>query len=947
MYLESKHLVVNGVQRELIYDPEKDSLADVLRRFGLTGVKVGCGTGVCGACSVLLNGSVVRSCTRKMDAVAAYSVVTTIEGIGTPVHLHPIQAAWMSYGAVQCGFCTPGFIVSAYGLLQENVSPTREEVRDWFQKHRNVCRCTGYKQLVDAVMAAAEIMRGEKTIDEMMARNTGGYAYGKPLIRPAALAKVCGLADYGDDMELKMPEGTLHAVVVQPKITSHGRIKAIHSEEAQAMPGVVKVVTAKDVQGSNRLHLVAATKRSKTVKPSHVLFCDEKISHYGDVVAAVVADTKRNARAAAAKVRVEIEELPAYLNYLDAVMPDALRIHEDHPNILTVAPVVKGAGDENPRLVSEIIDNSTSVVEGSFYASREPHLSVEGDTVQAYYDKDGNMVVRCKTQNVGHHVQNIAYAIGLPPEKVRVIMNHTGGSFGWSYNPSSFALAAACSMAVNAPVALSMTYEEYMHYSGKRSPAYINARVGCDKNGKLTGVEFEFGIDHGAYNENEQIVMRPIRFMLYPYTIPHVAGLARSANTNHSFGIAYRGYGSPQTYTAGEALMDMLAEKAGLDPFEFRWRNIARPGDTNTNSFPYREYPMEEIMTKLKPLYEDYAKEAQERDTPQLRCGIGIAWGGYNVSYGIPDTCSVALELNPDNTFTKYDTWQDLGQGGDIGSLMVTLEALKPLGIQREQVRLVQNDSKFCPISGPSAASRMHYMDSGATKMAADQLLDAMRKPDGSYRTYEEMKAAGLETKVVATYTNRGANLVGLDPNTGHGDPCPAYNYILTLAMVTVDVKTGKAAVVKYAAVDDVGVIGNIDAVNGQAYGGISHCIGYALTEEYEDVKAHTNMYKAGVPYIKDIPDDITLIHCENKRELNPFGSSGCSEAYQSAGHMAVINAIYNACGVRIFELPARPEKIKAGLDILAAGGKIEGPAKFYLGADLMEELEEIMANPV
>lgn len=226
--------------------------------------------------------------------------------------------------------------------------------------------------------------------------------------------------------------------------------------------------------------------------------------------------------------------------------------------------------------------------------------------------------------------------------------------------------------------------------------------------------------------------------------------------------------------------------------------------------------------------------------------------------------------------------------------------------------------------------------------------MNAMRKPDGTYRTYAEMVAEGIPTKVQGKYeTTATPGLCRLDPNTGVGDPTPAYTYALNLAEVEVDTATGKTRVIRFTCVDEVGKVGNIDAVNGQAYGGISHSIGFALSENYDDVKKHTNIATSGVPYIKDIPDEITVVHLENSDAYGPFGSSGASEAFQSSGHVAVLNAIYNACGVRVYEMPATKEKVKAGLDIIAAGGKIEPPKKYFLGSDLYDELENIQANPV
>jgi aldehyde oxidoreductase len=210
------------------------------------------------------------------------------------------------------------------------------------------------------------------------------------------------------------------------------------------------------------------------------------------------------------------------------------------------------------------------------------------------------------------------------------------------------------------------------------------------------------------------------------------------------------------------------------------------------------------------------------------------------------------------------------------------------------------------------------------------------------------MKAEGLETKYFGKFSNTSiSGLCNLDPNTGIGDPTPAYTYCLNMAEVEVDAATGRTKVVRFTCVDDVGRVGNIDAVNGQAYGGISHSIGFALSENYDDVKKHTNVASCGVPYCNDTPDDIDVIHYERPDENGPFGSSGASEAFQSSGHVAVINAIYNACRVRVHELPATPAKVKAGLDAIAAGRNPYAPGRYFLGSELYEELENIRANPV
>ena len=660
----------------------------------------------------------------------------------------------------------------------------------------------------------------------------------------------------------------------------------------------------------------------------------------------VVADTKDHAIEAAKKVTINWEQMEECNSYLEAAKPDAKRIHEEYPNVWAYQPTVKGAGHEVPKL----IDEAKNVVEGSFYSQREPHMSIEGDTVQAYWGDDGMLTVQCKAMCIYGNISDVAVATGVDEEQIRIIENPTGGTFGWGCSSATYALAAiACIACDNMPVALSMDYQQFMAISGKRAPSYSNSRLACDDDGKIIAAEFEVGYDHGAYHElGDDIISRAARFTYFPYNVPNVLGLSRVACTNHSYGVAYRGYGSPQAYTCSEAMMDMMAEKLGMDPFEFRWRNIARKGDTNINSYPFVDYPMENIMLKMKPIYEDAVRRAKAEDTPEKRRGVGIAWGGYNVTEGAEDACSVAVALNEDNKFVKYDTWQDQGQGGDVGALHIMLEALKEVNAKPEEIELIQNDSKHCPDSGATASSRQHLWNGITTKQAADELLAAMRKPDGTYRTYEEMVAEGIDVKYEVMASNAmDPDISELDANTGVGNPTPEYTYALYCAEVEVDTATGKTRVLAMHCVDDVGVIGDIASVNGQAYGGMSHSIGFALSEDYEDVKKHSNIIGAGIPLIKDIPDELNVHHLVTPRKKNPFGSSGASEAFQSGDHMAVINAINNACGVRIFELPAYPEKVKAGLDKLARGEIIEPPKRYYLGSDFYEEMESIKNNPL
>lgn len=941
--LDRKALIINGVQRHVLYDAESDNLAVVLRYMGLTGTKIGCGTGVCGACTVIMDGKVTRACTVKMKKVQAYAEILTIEGIGTPQHLHPLQQAWITYGGVQCGFCSPGFIVSAYGLLQENPAPTREEVRNWFEKHRNLCRCTGYKPLVDSVMEAAAVMRGEKTMDDITFKpESGEELYGSRLPRPTALPKVCGLMDFGDDVALKMPGNVAYLAPVMAGVP-HARIKKVDVSEAEAMDGVYKVLTAKDVKGSNDISFPAVVPRQKGQgAPEFPVICGNIVNRRGDVVAVVAANTRELAREAAKKVKVDLEILPSYMNILESSMPGALQIHKNTPNQYLYQPAYKGDDTE------EIMESAPNMAEGSFHTQHEPHLPIEPDVFQGYWDEDGMLTIQCKTHDLYGCGAELAPAIGIEPERVRMIDNPSGGCFGYSTISNVFAIAGVAVMALNMPVSMTLSYEEHQHMTGKRSATWSNGRISIGKDGKISAVEIDVALDHGAYAGTASIAFgNMVSVPFSGYSIPNVKILARAGASNHNYTCAYRGFGAPQIYTTSESLIDMAAEKAGIDPWEFRYLNAARPGDTTINNRPYDSYAYPQLLETIKPYYDAYKKEAQDARAAGRHVGVGISMGGFNVGKGFIDQCENALELLPGGNIAVYNTWEDLGQGGDIGTLTHVLKALAPLKLRPEQVRLVMNDTKLAPNSGLAAASRSHFMNGRAIIDAARQLLDAMRKPDGSYRTYEEMASEGIPTKYLGHVDELDAGCDPCqDPNTGEGNRFASYTYGVNTALVEVDVNTGKTTVLRFTSVVDIGKVGNLLSVEGQGYGGISHSIGYALQEDYDATDRSGNMAYCGIPTCTQIPDDFNVLFVENPRANGPHGSGGCAEVFQCSNHMAVINGIKNACGVRIYDLPAKPEKVKAGWEALQQGKDLT-PPKYFLGSEFEDELEFIRENPI
>ena len=530
-----------------------------------------------------------------------------------------------------------------------------------------------------------------------------------------------------------------------------------------------------------------------------------------------------------------------------------------------------------------------------------------------------------------------------------MIDNVAGGCFGYTTISNVFALAGVAVLALNMPVTMTLSYEEHQHMTGKRSATYSNGRIAVGQDGKIEAVEFDVAVDHGAYAGTASIMFGNLVSVPFSaYNIPNAKLLARGGCSNHNYTCAYRGFGGPQIYTTAESLIDLGAKAAGIDAWEFRYINAARPGDMTLNNRPFPYYPYVGLLEKIKPYYDAYKKEAESAKAEGRHVGVGISMGGFNVGKGFIDHCENLLELRPDGGISVYNTWQDLGQGGDIGTLTHVLKCFEPLNLKPEQVRLVMNDTKKAPDSGLSAASRSHFMNGRAIQDGAAQLLNAMRKPDGTYRTYQEMVDEGIPTKYMGHTDEVGQGLDPCqDPNTGEGNRFAAYTYGVNTALVEVDVESGKAQVLRYTSVVDVGKVGNRLAVERQGYGGLSHSIGYALQEDYDGTDKAGNMAYCGIPTIQVIPDDFNVIFDEKTPRANgPHGSSGCAEVFQCSNHMAVINAIDDACGVRIYDLPAKPDKIRAGWEALQRGESLT-PPKYFLGSEFEDELEYIRENPI
>lgn len=907
--------IVNGVARQVVVE-DGETLASFLReRLLLTGCKIGCGQGHCGACNVIVDGKVTRACITKLTRLPDNAEITTIEGIGTLSDMHPLQVAWMAHGCAQCGFCSPGFIMTSKVLLDNNPNPTREEVRDWFQKNRNLCRCTGYKPLVDAVMDAARVIRGEITKEDLVFKPTGDSIVGTNYIRPSAAQKVTGTWDFGADDALKMPKDTLRLALVQAQV-SHALLKGVDTSEAEKMPGVFKVITAKDVPGKNRINgLVMLPLNNKCDGWDRPILCDKKIFQFGDAIAIVAADTEEHARAAADAVKVDIEELPAYMNAMDAIAEDAIEIHPGTPNAYYETNCIKGPDFD--------FDSAPNVVEIESYCSRQPHLHLEPDCGYAYIDEDGMLTIHSKSIGLHLHMPMIADGIGVPMEKLRLVQNHTGGTFGYKFSPTNEAILGVAALVCQRPVSLVFNMYQNITYTGKRSPAFMHIKLAADENGKLLGLWGDNYIDHGPYSEfGDLLTHRLSQFVGAGYHIPTIRNKSQTVFTNHAWGSAFRGYGSPQSFMGSEIAMDVLAAKMGMDPFDIRELNCYKESEHSTIPTGYEPdvYCLEEMYKVARPLYEAGKKRVAEKNAAsdgRYKYGIGVASGVYGSGLDGVDSSQAYAELNPDGTVTMYVSWEDHGQGADMGTLVSAHETLRQAGIKPEQIRLVMNDTKVTPNSGPAGGSRSQVMTGNACRLAAENLLSAMKKDDGTYRTYDEMVADGIETKVLGQWVATACADRPIDQATAQGDPFSVYMYTLFLPEVCVDTETGKVTVEKFTCVADVGTIMNKLLVDGSFYGGLAQGIGLALSENFEDLEKDTTLLKCGIPYPKDVPDDIELHYVQTPRPNGPYGAAGCGEAPLDAPHPAILNAIYNATGARITQVPATPDVVKAALDAL------------------------------
>ena len=879
-------LNLNGVWRQFIVEPDY-ILLDLLRKdLRLTGVKQSCDRrGQCGACTVIVNGKAVPSCITKVVNLNGSEVIT-VEGLGTPQNPHLIQEAFVLAGAIQCGYCTPGMIMSAKALLDENLNPTMDEIKKALR--RNLCRCTGYKKIVEAVRLAGRFLRGELTPDQVRPDPSQGLI-GVSHPRPSAMVKACGVAEFTADIQVA---GAAELAVVHSP-HAHALLKSIDTSAAEKMPGVIGVMTAKDIKGTNRL---------KYIVSDRPILCDTKVRFIGDQIASVLAETREQAVAAVQAVKVEYEPLPVMMTPEEALAEEAFQIHADQPNLCYSQPQIRGDAEA-------ALSQSADVVESDFSTQTNHQAALEPEACVAYLEEEDEdlptLVVIGRSINIHYHMGMLQDAIGY--ENIRYEEAYSGGQFGIKIDITSEGLAAAAALHFKRPVRYIPSLTESMWLTSKRHAFDMKVRLGADAQGKLTGYAIDLTANNGAYYSNGNVIVNRALLMLSgSYYIPAIKAMARLVYTNTIWGAAARGAGPPQVNYALECAVDMLAQKMGIDPLEFRLMNSLKPGQPRSTGRPVEQWPLPELIKAIRPHYERAGREAEDfnRKESAVKRGVGLGAGSFGI--GSPgDTANVVVELDPDGGLTVFAAAADPGEGND--SMMVQIAA-HLMDLPMEKIRLVTRSTDRTTATGPAAGSRITYMVGGAMVDAINKLKTAMMEANAA--TYEQLRSAGKPTRYMGTKKNEDAG--PLDPQTGQGPSFESHVHAVQLVEVEVNTNTGEVRVIKMTTAVDAGRVINPKNLEGQLEGGMDMGVGFALRERYVDGQTK-DWVSFKFPTIGNSFEMETIIR-ETPRIKGPLGATGVGEMTMVPTAPAVMNAIANACGARVRHLPATPDKVLAAL---------------------------------
>lgn len=894
----------------------KAKLLDVLRdELRLTGTKKGCGHNACGSCTVLVDGEAVRSCVYPASR-ADGKRVETIEGLARDGTLHPLQQAFIDTGAVQCGFCTPGMIMSAKALLDRNPQPSREQIVEALEG--NLCRCTGYAKIMEAVETVAGTWKPPEEQTE-----SPWDIVGHRMPRPDARAKVTGEAIFAADLYF---DDMLHAKVLRSE-HPHARILAVDSTQARSLPGVVAIITADDVPGH---------KNHGLARQDWPVLAYEKVRYVGDAIAVVAAESEEVAEEAVKLIEVEYEPLPVISCCEEALDPQASLVHEGG-NVLEHIQLSQGD-------VRRGFAEADIVVENEYRTPRGDHAFIEPEAAVGLIDEEGRVVVYVGSQIPFSDRAQIAASLSLPEEQVRVIQTKVGGGFGGKEDIAAQIHVALLAKLTGRPVKLVYTREESLIAHPKRHECLIRLKTGAKRDGRLTAVEAYILGDSGAYASLGPYVMtRAATHSLGPYEVPNAAVDCRAMYTNNPPAGAYRGFGAPQAHFAAETQMDILAEKLAISPLELRRKNALRIGSVTVTGQKLREsVGLLETMDRVAGAMEAERAVAPSPSGKRRGWGLACAYKNVGLGGGVPDSAGVEVGLFDDGRAQVRAGAAELGQGIILVLAQVVAEEL---GVEYDQVDVLVGDTDLTPDGGPTTASRQTYITGNAARLAAGRLRETLSRVAGEELdvapdrlVFRAGRVEGPEgkslalTEAVALAQAEGHSLAVREvytppktvPLAEAGDMHFAFGYATQAAEVEVDINSGHVRVLRVIAAHDVGRAINPQALEGQLEGGVVMGLGYALMEDFTMERGKpqkTTFTKYKIPAPRDMPEIIPII-VEHATAEGPYGAKGAGEITSIPTAPAITNAIYDAVGVRLFSLPASPERILDGLKEATKGGK-------------------------